>query len=129
MTAYFPAFPVDLAKGKTWQTSSDEKTAANEAFVSTTSYAGPKKVDGKDVMQFVLETLPKKAGDRKLNKAGREPFVVSKQTGKGESHFDAKLGNFTSSNYRNEIESTTEYEGTKSGTRIVTVHRVSVERK
>ncbi len=129
MTGYFPAFPANLAKGKSWRTSSDPKTATNEAFVSTTTYAGPKQVDGKEVMQFVLETSPKKTGDRKLNKEGREPFVVSKQTGKGSSLFDAKLGNFTSAIYQNEIESTTEYEGTKSGTRIVTDHKISVTRK
>lgn len=128
MTTHFPEFANDLAKGKSWS-SRDPQTAANESFTSTTTYEGLKKIGERDLAQFRFKTEPKQPGDRKVSRAGRDPFVVSKQTGNGTSLFDPKKGNFTNSSHRSKIESTTEFEGTKSGTRIVTDFEVSIQRK
>lgn len=129
MTAQFPEFPIDLAKGKSWETSRNPKTPTNESFTNTTTFEGIKKIGDKQLAQFTFKTEPNQAGDRKVSKPNREPFVVSKQSGKGTSLFDPETGNFTKTNHHSEIQSTTEFEGTKSGTQMVTDLGVSIQRQ
>lgn len=128
MTAYFTEFPRDLAVGKSWKTHSGTNAPVNESFVSTTTYAGPIEIEKKKLAKFTFKTEPKSAGDRKVSKEGREPFVISKQTGQGSSLFDPDSGNFTKSEHHNEVHSTTEFEGVESGTRITTDFRFTMER-